>query len=120
MSDSDLALTRYYDRVDADDIDGAAEQFDPDARFAIILPGSTRRGTGRSGIADYLNGRGDVVRRHVILRTAADGDVEFVYGAVTENSTVTTGHFSATAHLTPAGLIDAYQVVFDTELTLIP
>ena len=63
-------LTRYYQHVDADEIDQAMSLVSPDVQFAILLPGRAVRGHDRQGLVDYLAGRGDVVRRHVPLRTA--------------------------------------------------
>ncbi len=57
-------------------------------------------------------------RRHHLLRTAVDGDTEFVYGAVTDNDTVT-GRFAAVARIDD-GMIRAYQVTFDLELVVVP
>jgi hypothetical protein len=117
---TDPVLLRYYAAVDSGDIDAALRMVAPDVGFAIMLPGAVRRGQDREGIADYLRGRGDVQRAHVPLRTGTDGDLEFVYGAVVEDSTTTTGHFLASARVTPDGLIGAYQVAFDPELRLLP
>lgn len=114
-----MTLLRYYAAIDSDDFDAALGLVAPDVAFAMLLPGATRRGTERQGLADYLHGRGDVRRAHVPLRTATDGDVEFVHGAVVEDGTTTTGHFLASARITPDGLIGAYQVAFDVEFDLL-
>jgi hypothetical protein len=103
-----LCLLRYYAAVDSGDIDAALRLMAPDVRFAIMLPGTVRRGNDRQGVA------------HVPLRTAADGELEFVYGAVVEDSITTTGHFLASVRVDPDGLIGAYQVAFDPELALLP
>lgn len=116
---SDLILLRYYAAVDDGDLDGAMEMVATDAAFAIHLPAGARRGHDREGLRDYLSGRGGVVRRHVPLRSAAQGDVEFVYGAVREDDRRTTGHFLASARLDADGRIAAYQVSFDTEMCLL-
>lgn len=113
-------LERYYALVDAGDIDLAMTLVAPDVTFAILLPGNAVRGTDRQGLIGYLNGRGEVVRRHVVRRSSGDGDLEFVYGNVVEGGRTTTGHFLAAAHLTEAGLLGGYQVSFDPELGLLP
>ena len=59
------------------------------------------------------------MRRHLPLRVSRDADLEFVYGAVVEDGTRTTGHFLASVRIDPDGLIAAYQVSFDTELALV-
>ena len=89
-------------------------------RSAILLPGKAVRGTHRDDLRSYLSGRGDVVRRHVPLRESVDGDLEFVYGKVVEDESRTTGYFLASVRIDPDGLIAAYQVSFDTELSLLP
>ncbi len=61
-----------------------------------------------------------MVRRHVPLRESVAGDLEFVYGKVVEDERTTTGHFLASVRVGDDGLITAYQVSFDTELSLLP
>lgn len=115
----DLQLTRYYAAVDHDDLETARALLHPEVTFAVHLPAGVNRGTTREELIGYLTGRGDVVRRHVPLRTSRDADVEFVYGAVVEDETRTTGHFVASVRIDPDGLIAAYHVSFDTELALV-
>lgn len=114
-----VTLTRYYAHVDADEIDQAMSLVADDVQFVILLPGGAVRGQSRQELVDYLNGRGEVVRRHVPFRTATADDLEFVYGAVVEDERVTTGHFLASVRVAD-GLITAYQVAFDPELALLP
>jgi hypothetical protein len=120
MSASTPTLVRYYERVDAGEVDAAMELVAPDVTFSIVLPGGAVRGAGRSGLVDYLSRRGDVVRRHVPQRTSVAEDVEFVYGAVVEDDATTTGHFLAAVRIDDDGLIAAYQVAFDPEHALFP
>ena len=119
MTDQQLALTAYYEAVDRSAFDEALAHVSPTFRFAIMVPGATVRGEGHEGILGYLQGRGPVDRRYAPLRCTRDGDLEFVYGAVIEDGTRTTGHFLAAAHLDAAGQIDSYQVAFDPELALL-
>ena len=119
MSDSDLTLLRYYASVDGGDLEGAGAMLHPAVSSAIHLPGLVRRGETREEVVAYLSGRGDVVRRHVPLRSSRDRDLEFVYGAVVEDETRTTGHFLASARIDDDGLIAAYHVSFDVELVLV-
>lgn len=113
-------LVQYYAAVDAGDLDTAMSLVSPDVRFAILLPGRDVRGQGREGLLDYLAGRGAVVRRHVPRRESVSEDLEFVYGAVVEDSMTTTGHFLAAARVGEDGLITGYQVAFDPDLALLP
>ena len=115
----DLHLTRYYAAVDRDDLEGAGAMLHPQVTFAVHLPAGVNRGTTREQLIGYLTGRGDVVRRHVPLRTSRDADMEFVYGAVVEDHARITGHFLASVRIDPDGLIAAYHVSFDTELALV-
>jgi hypothetical protein len=119
MTDKQLTLAAYYAAVDHSSFEEALAHVSETIRFAIVVPTGTIRGAGHAGIRDYLGRRGDVDRRHVPLRTGRDGDLEFIYGAVVEDGTRTTGHFLASAHLDADGLIDAYQVAFDPELSLL-
>lgn len=113
-------LVQYYALVDSGDVDAALALLADDVDFAISLPGSTRRGNDRDSVRAYLSGRGPVQRRHVPLRVSVLDDFEFVYGAVTEDDTVTTGHFLASVHIGDDGFVTAYQVAFDPELQLLP
>lgn len=119
-SASHTTLVQYYAAVDADEIESAMSLVSPDVRFAILLPGREVRGEGRQGLIDYLSGRGAVVRRHVPRRESISEDLEFVYGAVVEDGTRTTGHFLAAARVGADGLITGYQVAFDPDLALLP
>lgn len=117
---SALTLTRYYEAVDQGDFDTAMSFLAPDVRSAILLPGGAVRGESAQALRDYLSGRGEVVRRHVPLRETAAGDLEFIYGKVVEDGQTTTGHFLAAVRIDEQGRICAYQVAFDTELSLLP
>jgi ketosteroid isomerase-like protein len=115
----DFALVRYYQHLDAGDLEAALALLAPDVRFVMAIPGAVRRGSHRDGIADYLGSRGDVVRRHHVLRTSGDQDVEFVYGAVVDDGIRMTGHFLAAAQITGEGTIGAYHVTFEPEPALL-
>jgi len=112
-------LSQYYAAVDAGDFDAAMSLLDPGVRSVILLPGGAVRGESRQALRDYLSGRGDVVRRHVLLRETAVDGLEFVYGAVFDGDT-RTGHFLAAVSLGEDGLVIGYQVAFDPELALLP
>lgn len=110
-------LTRYYRDVDRGDFAAAQDRLHPRVAFAIHLPAGARRGTTSEELIGYLSARGPVDRAHHPLRTGADGDMEFVYGAVVEDGMTTTGHFLACVRIED-GLITGYEVSFDTELGL--
>lgn len=112
-------LSRYYAAVDAGDFDAALSLLDPDVSSVILLPSGAVRGEGRQALRDYLSGRGDVVRRHVLLRETVVNGMEFGYGAVYDGDT-RTGHFLAAASLGESGLVTGYQVAFDPDLVMLP
>jgi len=114
----ETALSRYYRAIDEARIDDALAMLDEKVGFVIVLPATTRRGRGRADMGGYLGGRGVADRRHVVLRESRDGDMEFVYGKVTDGP-VTTGRFLAAVRLGPDGLIASYQVTFDLEHDLL-
>jgi hypothetical protein len=115
---SDTTLGRYYRAIDEDRIDDALELLDPEVRFLMVLPSGARRGHGRADMDGYLRGRGVPDRRHVALRQVEDGDVGFYYGKVTEGG-ATTGRFLSGVRLGAEGLIESYEVTFDTEHVLV-
>jgi hypothetical protein len=114
----ETTLSRYYRTLDEGRIDDALQMLDPDVRFTMFLPSGTRRGHGRADMGDYLGSRGVPDRAHVVLRQSRDEDVEFLYGAVTDNG-ATTGRFLSGAHVGADGLITSYEVTFDTEHVLV-
>lgn len=115
---NDTTLARYYRAIDDGRLDDALGILSEKVRFVITLPAGARRGEGRDGMRSYLSDRGVPDRAHVLLRESRDGDVEFVYGRVTEGAT-TTGHYLAAARIGPDGLIASYQVTFDLEHVLL-
>jgi hypothetical protein len=115
---SETTLSRYYRAIDEDRIDDALAMLHEEVAFVIVLPTAARRGRGRTDMGGYLSGRGVPDRRHVLLRESRDGDMEFVYGKVTEGA-VTTGRFLAAVRVGPDGLIASYQVTFDLEHDLL-
>ncbi|MEU4314313.1 nuclear transport factor 2 family protein [Nocardia sp. NPDC024068] len=110
----------YYATVDSGRLRDAVALLAEDVDFAMVLPTGVNRDRGRSAMFDYLDGRPPVNRKHVLLRVAADGDIQFAHGAVTENDTVTTGYFVSAMHLDAAGLVDRYQVSFSADFPLVP
>jgi len=119
MTEQKLTLAAYYAALDRSAFDEALAQVSTAIRFSIVVPTGVIRGEGHDGILGYFGSRGEVDRRHVLLRSTLDDDMEFVYGAIIEDGVRTTGHFLAAAHVDANGLIDAYQVAFDPELGLL-
>jgi hypothetical protein len=108
----------YMARMDSDDPRQALELLVPDFRFLIALPGREATGTSRDDFAAYIAGRNAVERGHEILRHSSDGDLETVYGVVTESGK-TVGSFLSAALVTPDGRMARYQSYFSTTYDLI-
>lgn len=119
MASIDLQLAHYYSTLDDGRIADAVSLLHEDVQYAIVLPNGVVRGSHRKDMQAYLESRPPVQRKHHLLRSARDGDAEFVYGAVTDDGNVT-GRFTAVAHVDGDGMIDAYQVTFDLELVVVP
>lgn len=115
---AETTLSRYYSALDEGRIGDALRMLDPDVRFVMVLPAGTRRGHGRDDMGAYLGSRGVPDRAHVVLRQSRDDDVEFLYGLVTDGGTPT-GRFLSGVRLGSDGLIESYQVTFDTEHVLV-
>ncbi|MBY6412173.1 nuclear transport factor 2 family protein [Rhodococcus sp. BP-252] len=114
-----LRILDYYATLDAGDLDAAVAMLADDVEYAMVLPTGVSRKSGRAAMLEYLNGRPPVDRKHRLLRSAADGDLQFAHGAVTEGDRVT-GYFVGSMHLDANGLVDRYQVSFDAEFALLP
>ncbi len=114
----ETTLARYYRTLDEGRIDDALALLDPEVRFVMVLPAGTRRGHGRDEMGGYLGSRGVPDRAHVVIRQSRDGDVEFLYGRVTDGGT-TTGRFLSGARVGADGLIASYEVTFDGEHVLV-
>ncbi|WP_030168436.1 MULTISPECIES: nuclear transport factor 2 family protein [Actinomycetes] len=114
-----ILIEDYYAAVDSGALEEAVSLLSEDVRFAMVLPSGTNRGSGREAMLDYLRNRPTVNRKHKLLRVAADEDVLFAHGAVTENGTTTTGYFVGVMHVDANGGIDRYQVLFDPEFGLL-
>ena len=112
-----LTLSRYYQAVDAGDLDAAMALVAPDVQSALHLPSGTVRGRDRAALRNYLSSRPAVDRRHIVLTETREGDLEFTYGRV-EDDGFPTGHLLAVVRIDDAGLIASYQVSFDTDLVI--
>ncbi|MFB6983081.1 nuclear transport factor 2 family protein [Streptomyces scopuliridis] len=111
-------LRAYMARMDSDHPEQALELLVPDFRFRIALPGRETTGWSKDDFADYLAGRNAVERAHEILRHGSDGDLETVYGVVTESGKAV-GSFLSAAVITPDGRMARYQSYFTTTYDLI-
>jgi hypothetical protein len=113
-----MKLLDYYACLDGPDPASGLAHVAPDIQFMIALPGRRIVGTSAGDLAAYIGGRNAVDRRHEVTHTSVDGSVEFVCATVTEAGAAT-GAFLASARLNADGLIDRYQVLFDTDFRLV-
>ncbi|MEB8340196.1 nuclear transport factor 2 family protein [Streptomyces endophyticus] len=111
-------LLAYMARMDSDNPEAALDLLEPDFRFHIALPGHEATGRSKADFAAYIGGRNAVDREHRILRSSRDGDLETVYGVVTESGK-SVGSFLSAAVVTPEGRMARYQSYFTTTYDLI-
>ena len=112
-----MVLREYMACMDSQDPEKALEHVEPDLRFLLALPGGQIAGTSKEDFARYIAGRNAVERVHHILRSAIDGDLEMVYGVVTEAGRPT-GAFQSAAVVSAGGKMARYQSFFTTSFEL--
>lgn len=110
-----MGLREYMACMDSGDPTSALEHLADDVEYVLALPGRAERGHSRADFAGYIGGRQARDRVHNVLHHHRDGDVEIVYGVVTEAGEPT-GAFLSAARLDDQGLIARYHSSFDTEL----
>lgn len=115
-----VIIEDYYARLDGPEPLSALELVEPRVEFLIALPGNEVRGTGLADLTAYITARPDVGRRHHVRRRGVDGELEMVYGLITEGDGRGTGSFSAAAEISPAGRVARYQVFFHPEFSIFP
>ncbi|MGW4527551.1 nuclear transport factor 2 family protein [Amycolatopsis sp. NPDC004378] len=115
-----MIIEDYYARLDGPEPLSALDLVEPEVEFLIALPGNEIRGSGSADLKDYITARPAVGRRHHVRRRGVDGDLELVYGIITEGDGRGTGSFSAVAEVSPAGRVRRYQVFFHPEFSLFP
>ena len=111
-------LVEYYRRLDGPQPMTGLDLVHPDLEFLIALPGSSSTGD-KSALAGYVEGRGEAGRRrrHVVVRRARDGDVEFVAGEIVQDG-VRNGTFIGVVRLAADGTFDRYLSLFETDVHL--
>jgi len=107
-----MVLAEYMARMDGEKPAEALELLEPDLRFLLALPSGRVTGQSREDFAGYIANRNPVERVHNILRHAVDGELEVVYGVVTEKGEPT-GAFLSAARVSPEGRIQRYLSFFD-------
>lgn len=112
-----MVLREYMAVMDSNDPEKALEYLEPDFQFLLALPAGNATGSSRAEFATYIAGRNATDRVHHILRSAVDGDLEMVYGVVTDSGTPT-GAFHSAAVVSPGGRMVRYQSFFTTSFEL--
>ena len=115
---SGMVLRDYLSAMDSGDPAKVLELLEPDFSFLIALPGREVTGRSKEDFAAYLAGRDATDRVHHVLRYAADGDVETVYGRVADGGD-TSGWFHSAAMVSTAGRMARYQSFFSTTFELV-
>lgn len=113
-----MTLRAYLASMDSEHPEQALDLLEPDLQFLIALPGREVAGRSREDFADYIAGRDATDRAHEVLRHSRDGDLETVYGAVTEGGRYV-GSFLSAAVISPGGRLARYQSFFTTSFELI-
>ncbi|MBR8640222.1 nuclear transport factor 2 family protein [Streptomyces tuirus] len=113
-----MALRAYMASMDSRHPERTLQLLEPDFRFLIALPGKEVAGKSKEDFAAYIAGRNAVDRSHEILRYSRDGDLETVYGVVTEGGRYC-GSFLSAAVISPRGLLARYQSFFTTSFELV-
>jgi ketosteroid isomerase-like protein len=113
-----MVLRDYLSAMDGGDPAKVLELLEPDFSFLIALPGREVTGRSKEDFAAYITGRAAVDRVHHVLRYAADGDVEMVYGRVADGG-ATTGWFHSAAVVSTTGRMARYQSFFSTTFELV-
>jgi len=113
-----MVVPQYMARLDGEKPFEGLELVEPDLRFLIAIPGRHITGESRDDLADYIANRNAVDRVHNVVRRAVDGDLEVVYGIVTERGEPT-GAFLSAARISPGGRIHRYLSFFDADFRLI-
>jgi hypothetical protein len=113
-----MALREYLASMDSQQPEQALDLLEPDFQFLIALPGREATGKSKEDFAAYIAGRNPEDRSHEVLRYSRDGDLETVYGVVTEGGRYV-GSFLSAAVVSPGGLMARYQSFFTTSFELI-
>jgi hypothetical protein len=115
-----VVIADYFDRLDGPDPMRGLELVEPGIEFLLALPDREVRGSGLDDLGAYIAGRPDVGRKHVILRSCVDRDLEMIYGIVTERDGQGTGSFVSVGLVSPAGRLARYQSFFHPVFGMYP
>jgi SnoaL-like domain len=111
-SECPSVVTSYYDALERDDRDAAAECFEPDAYYSHppLSPGVERVVVeGRTAIRQFFDARGSRRNAHALIGVENHEDLFFVVGTVaTSHEAAPHSGFLSLLRLAPSGLIDTY------------
>jgi hypothetical protein len=115
-----MVLTQYYADLDGPEPDRGLDVATPDVRFYLAMPGRNVEGHRRDDLAAYIAGRSTAgkQRRHHLVVSAVQDDLEFHYGMVLEAGRPTGALLSA-VHTTPDGRFDRYLTLFQAAVPLL-
>jgi hypothetical protein len=113
-----MVLLEYLARMDSQDPRSALELLEPDFHFLLALPSGEVAGKSKEDFAGYIAGRAGTGRAHHVVRSSVDGNVEMVYGVVTESGE-RTGAFHSAAVVSANGKMSRYQSFFSTSFQLV-
>ncbi|KAA9151010.1 nuclear transport factor 2 family protein [Amycolatopsis acidicola] len=115
-----MVIVDYYARLDGPEPLTGLDLVEPDVGFLLALPGNEVSGSGREELRAYLEGRPAVGRKHTVVRQSADGDLEMVYGYITEGDGRGTGSFTSVALLSADKKLLRYQSFFHAGFNIFP
>ncbi|MGI5128022.1 nuclear transport factor 2 family protein [Pseudonocardia sp. CA-107938] len=115
-----MIVDEYLARLDGPEPLSGLELVEPDIEFLIALPGREVAGSGRAELGAYIAGRPAVGRRHHLVRRGNDGDLEMVYGYISEGDGHGTGSFVSVGLVSPERRLARYQSFFHPTFGMYP
>lgn len=116
-----MLIADYFARLDGPDPLSGLELAESDIEFLLALPGNEVSGRGLEELASYISGRPAVGRKHRVLRSSRDDELEMAYGVVVEGSEQKpTGSFASVGVVSPGGKLARYQSFFHPTFSMFP
>ncbi|MBP2369461.1 nuclear transport factor 2 family protein [Pseudonocardia parietis] len=113
-----MLIDDYFACLDGPNPLSGLDLVEPDIEFLLALPTGEVSGSGRADLAAYISGRPSVGRRHNVLRRSVDGDMEMVYGFISEGDGRGTGGFVSVGLVSENGRLARYQSFFHPSFTM--
>lgn len=116
-----VLIADYFARLDGPEPLTGLELVEPDIEFLLALPGSEISGRGLDDLGSYISGRPAVGRKHRVLRSCRDHELEMVYGVVVEGpEEKPTGSFASVGVVSPHDRLARYQAFFHPTFSMFP